>query len=178
MIGSASGATASKARNVGACRWSSWLWDTYTASTRLRSYRSGTGIGYGYHWSRYAGPLHHGSVSSVRLPCRTSRAACPMKSTRIMCHARAQLGPAGRSGADLRHARSKYLDVLETIFFEPAEHFVVGVPRLILRRIPIKGVQDAPAPIALEADERHRAQQPADSRQSPRVVQRRGGVTQ
>src|ERR671932_2470739 len=141
MIASASGALASKARSVGACRWSSWLWDTYTASTRLRSYRSGTGIGYGYHWSRYAGPLHHGSVSSVSLPCRTSSAACPMKSTRMshrLAHPHAT-GPevkplnihedhppaqapscavrvltaalAGRSGADLRHARSKYFDV-------------------------------------------------------------------
>src|SRR5919199_5132580 len=119
MIASASGALASKALSVGACRWSSWLWDTYTASTRLRSYRSGTGIGYGYHWSRYAGPLHHGSVSSVSLPCRTSSAACPMKSTR-MSHRLAHL--AARFGADLRHARCEDFDVFKPMFLEPAEH--------------------------------------------------------
>src|SRR5579859_5375952 len=49
--------------------------------------------------------------------------------------------------ADLRHAGREHFDLLQAVGFEPAEHFVVVVPRLIARRIPVEGVQHAPAPV-------------------------------
>src|SRR5262249_39218426 len=71
--------------------------------------------------------------------------------------------------ADLRHARRQDLDLLQAVLFEPAEHLVVRVKRHVPRRVPVERVEHTPAPVTLQADERERAERPADQRRRPQV---------